>query len=228
VNPADRDHRYGHGTLHGCRGGDVEGVGIVGAVHHPRHQPIDDAAADVKSVDAGFDERGREPGRVGAVAATGDALVARDAQGERKVMADFRFDGLDDLDDRSDPALAPVRRVGVASGVAPRRQEGSEQHIAVGGVQLDTVVAGRPDAGGGGAKEVDDGGQLLGGERPRRRAGEVRLDCRRTERLDVMEFGAETVGAGVRELRLNAGAVGVDRVGEAAMGGDDRVAGEVQ
>jgi hypothetical protein len=35
----------------------------------------------------------------------------------------------------------------------------------VGGVQLDTVVAGRPDAGGGGAKEVDDGGQLLGGDR---------------------------------------------------------------
>jgi hypothetical protein len=54
----------------------------------------------------------------------------------------------------------------ITPGVAPRRQEGAEQHVAVGGVELDAVVAGRPDAGGGGAKEVDDGGQLRGGERP--------------------------------------------------------------
>ncbi len=79
VDSADGDHRHVDHLLDRGRGTDVELVAVVGGVDHSGDQSIDDAAADVESVDPGGHQFGCHPRGFVDRPAAGDPLVPGDA-----------------------------------------------------------------------------------------------------------------------------------------------------
>ena len=161
VDAADGDHRHVDHLLDRGRGSDIDRVAVVGAIDHPGDESIDDPAADMECSYAGGHEFRCHPRGVEYRPAPGDALVPGDAQRNRQGVADLRPDRGQCLQHHANPAARRVAPIVVGAPIALWGKEGAEQHVAVRGVQLYSVVSGLGRTAHRGLEQVEHLGQLL-------------------------------------------------------------------
>ena len=116
-------------------------VAVVGGVDHPGDQPVDHPTADVESVHPGGYEFGCHSGGFVDRPSTGDPFVTGDAQGDRQRVADLGPNCGQRLEHHLQPAARGVAPIVVGAPIALWGKERAQQHVAVRGVQLDTVVS---------------------------------------------------------------------------------------
>ena len=228
VDPADGDHRHVDHLLDRGRGADVDLVAVVGAVDHPGDEPIDHPAADVERVHAGGHEFGCHPGGFVDRPAAGDAFVPGDAQRDRQGVADLGADRGQRLQHHPHPAARRVAPIVVGAPIALWGKERAQQHVAVRGVQLDTVVSGLGGAAHRGLEQVEHLGQLLLADLGRRTPGEIGRDHRRPQRRDTEDLRPQAVGPGVHDLGLDLGAVFMHHLHQRPVRVDRVVGGQMQ
>ena len=109
------------------------------------HQAIvGHAATDLQAVHPGGHQLRRQTLGLGQIPAIETALVTGDAQGHGKVPARGLLDPRDGLQQQAAAAFQGVPTVLVLALVALGREKGAQQHVGVGGVQLDAVVTRLP------------------------------------------------------------------------------------
>ncbi len=150
-------HRGGIGHVESHGGA----VGWQYAPGHLRERP----AGDVEGVHARLDQHGSDVLRLLDVPPARRQLVTGQPHDYGEVAAGLGLDVLQHL--QVDPQARLDRAaVGVGPLVAQGRDEGSQQHVAVGRVQLYPVAAGFPGPPGGVAELLHDVGDLLHRELP--------------------------------------------------------------
>jgi len=97
-----------------------------------------------------------DTGGIEAFAPTRDSFITRNPQSEREVFSDFRFDRADHFEDGAGASRGLARRVLVLACVAPGSEERAEQHVAMGRVEFDSVIARVANAKRRCAVEIDD------------------------------------------------------------------------